>query len=284
MPSAYYMLLLLAGLQGSATGDADGCGRAGFGVVAHGAGPRGVVVPSACACLQLCADDPVATGWQWISKPSNYDYRTCYLKSTVDLEPNSASVAGCMPKGGAKPTAKCPAPPAPPPTPDCTTCRGARPYACGGKFPGKAICDTSSPQSYCCARDDETCCETNDGCMGGCYPPTPPPAPTPPPPPTPQAYYCTSSGGGGPGSGGKCLASGCVVGVSVACYHKAQCDVACGIKTYACLANKTFTGCVENRMGMGPFPTLAACNKTCTHNDTFEEMTQTSIDTMLPSV
>jgi hypothetical protein len=111
-------------------GVADGCGRAGFGVGGPGVG-SGVVVPSACACLQLCSDDPVAKAWQWISKPSNYDYRTCYLKSTVDLQPNSASVSGCMSKGGANATAKCPAPPTPPPTPapptppappPCTTC------------------------------------------------------------------------------------------------------------------------------------------------------------------
>ena len=98
-----------------------GCGRHCSGHCTPGLGAVGPLlssandVPSACACLRLCADDPVAQAWQWVSKKGEHNYRTCYLKGTVDLQPNPVYVSGCMPKGRANATARCPArPPAPP--------------------------------------------------------------------------------------------------------------------------------------------------------------------------
>ena len=107
--------------HGSAVTGPAGCGRHCSGHCTPGLGAVGPAlssandVPSACACLRLCADDPVAQAWQWVSKKGEHNYRTCYLKGTVDLQPNPVYVSGCMPKGRANATARCPArPPAPP--------------------------------------------------------------------------------------------------------------------------------------------------------------------------
>ena len=128
--------------HGSAVTGPAGCGRHCSGHCTPGLGAVGPAlssandVPSACACLRLCANDPVAQAWQWVSKKGEHNYRTCYLKGTVDLQPNPVYVSGCMPKGRANATARCPARPPAPPVPPVPP---VPPGRAGATFPNSRL-------------------------------------------------------------------------------------------------------------------------------------------------
>lgn len=68
-----------------------GCGQTGIG--AGGYCIHDEPTASPCACRSLCASYSGCKAYQWIANHSVADYRACYLKSEVDLAPQSDSIS-----------------------------------------------------------------------------------------------------------------------------------------------------------------------------------------------
>ena len=72
--------------------DGGSCGAAGIG--AGGYCIHYEKTKTACACQTLCTQYKQCRAWQFIASAKAKDYTSCYLKSTVQLSPEPASVSG----------------------------------------------------------------------------------------------------------------------------------------------------------------------------------------------